>query len=168
MAALNREVRAIQNPALGAVLLWRACCGYHSTSQVASSMPLPLLFIALPVLFHEETADLLRTTRLQSGLRKFIEKFHSSPVAKTDLVLAISRRSNAMRGLTLESLRTAVASNLMAVDVSAAGVFPLSKTPPSLGIPASVRPLLSGAEKLGSWLAQVSLYEVSLLFKVDF
>ena len=168
MPVLNRETRAVQNPALGAMLLWRCCSGYHSASKSASPMPIPLLFLVLPILMHEETGQLLVSTRVQSGLKKCVEKFHIAANAKTDLILAIAPRARDMSQLTLSSLQIAIASNLVALDVAQAGTFPLSKTPPVLGIPGSVRPLLNGADKLGTWFAQVSLYEIGILLEVSF
>ena len=167
MAVLDREARAVQNPAFGALLLWRCCSGYHTAHKTASSMPLPLLFLVLPIVLHEETAGMLIATQQRSGLRKFVEKFHIAANSKTDLVLAISPRAQTLGLLTVSSLRIAIASNLLAIDIPAAGVFPLSKTQPALGIPASIRPLLAGAEKLGSWFAQLSLYEIEVLLETS-
>ncbi len=150
MAILNREVRAVQNPALGAMMLWRSCSGYHRESQTAAPIPLPLLFLVLPICLHRETAELLSSTQRQSGLRKFVEKFHVSANGKTDLVLAIAGRARTMRPVTLQA------------------VFPLSTVPPQFGIAHSVRPLLSSAEKLGAWFARLSLYEIQLLLQVKF
>jgi hypothetical protein len=130
-------------------------------------MPIPLLFLVPPILMHEETADLLISTQQRSGLRKFVEKFHVAANSKTDLILAISPRAQVMRQVTLSSLRIAIVSNLLALDVAEAAVFPLSTTHPALGIPTSIRPLLAGAEKLGGWFGEISLYEVELLLEVS-
>ena len=54
MATLNKEVRAIQNPALGSVLIWRAASSYQKNHPAGSFLPLPLSFIVLPILLHEE------------------------------------------------------------------------------------------------------------------
>jgi len=39
MSALDREVNAVQNPALGAVVLWRFACGYQFASQLGEPAP---------------------------------------------------------------------------------------------------------------------------------
>jgi hypothetical protein len=124
------------------------------------------LFFVLPILFHEETADMLVSTQRASGLRKFAEKFQLAAQNKTDLLLAIAPRAKAMRRLTGHSLGIAVLSRLIIIDQNSGNVIALSRTPATAGIPASVRPLLAGAEKLGSWFAQVSLYETALLLQV--
>lgn len=163
--ALNREVRAVQNPALGAMLLWRCCVGYSSAHERAQSAPLPLLFLILPMLLHKDTAELVMSTQRASGLRKFVEKFQLAAQSKTDLLLAIGPRAQAMRKLTGDSLGLAVVSNLVTVDRDGR-VMAVSETPAAAGIPLSIRPLLGAAEKLGTWFAQVSDYETALLLQV--
>lgn len=163
--ALNREVRAVQNPALGAMLLWRCCAGYSSAHERAQPAPLPLLFLVLPMLLHKDTAELVMSTQRASGLRKFVEKFQLAAQSKTDLLLAIGPRAQAMRKLTGDSLGLAVVSNLVTVDRDGR-VIAVSETPATAGIPLSIRPLLGAAEKLGTWFAQVSEYETALLLQV--
>src|SRR5262245_43605485 len=50
MSVLSQEVWQVQNPAVGAVLLWRFVVGYQQARDDASSCPLPLVFIVLPTL----------------------------------------------------------------------------------------------------------------------
>jgi Family of unknown function (DUF6521) len=131
-------------------------------------MPIPLLFLVLPIVLHKQTAELLSSTQERSGLRKFTEKFQTSAQSKTDLLLALGPRATIMRQLSQDSLQIALAKSLVALDIESAGVFPLSMTEPMAGVPVSVRPLLLGGEKLGKWFAQVSLYEAGLLLQVPF
>lgn len=164
--ALSREVRAVQNPALGAMLLWRCSVGYSSTHEKAEPIPLPLLYLVLPILFHKDTADLVSGTQKASGLRKFTEKFQLAAQNKTDLLLAIAPRAQAMRRLTSDALGLALLGSLVSMEQSTAHVIAVSQTPATAGIPASVRPLLAAAEKLGGWFSQLSIYETALLLQV--
>jgi hypothetical protein len=164
---LNRELRAVQNPALAAMLLWRCASGYAAASGRAEPIPLPLLFLVLPILLHQATAELVSSTHKGSGLRKFVEKFQLAAQSKTDLLLTIGPRAQAMRTLTAEALGIAIICRVLAFEDNAARSFSLSDTPPIAGIPPSVRPLLNGAEKLGAWFAGSSLYEIALLLQVS-
>jgi hypothetical protein len=168
MGVLSREIEAIQNPALGATLLWRFTVGFSQSSKSNDPTPIPLLFIVLPIMFHEETAQFITSTRLASGLRAFSDKFSTSAVSKNDLVLAIHDRSLDMRKLTLDSVRLGISSRLIGIDVERGVVSPLSTTTPRANVPESIRPLLAGAERLGGWCAQISLHEVSAILKVAF
>ena len=162
---LAREVDAIQNPALGSVLLWRFALGYAGTRKAPQSTPFPVLFLPLPVLFHEQTFALLTKTQVRSGLRAFAGKFSDSSVAESDVLLSLERRARSLRPLSLSSLRLAVASKLLFIDATTAEVVALSGTPPST-VPESVRPLLRNAEKLGSWCGEVTLYELANVLRV--
>ncbi len=168
MAILNREVRAIQNPALGSILIWRAASSYQKTHLTSDFMPLPLAFLVLPILYHEETASLVTTTRTASGLRKLTEKFRSAEESKTDLLLAVGGRATAMRELSWESLRLAFSSNILALDTAKGTLLSLSETPLVSGVPLQIRPMLGNAEKLGAWFSSLTMYEIGLQMQVTF
>ena len=168
MAILNKEVRAIQNPALGSVLIWRAASSYQTNHPTGSFMPLPLAFLVLPILFHEETSALVAGTRATSGLRKLTEKFRSAEESKTDLLLAVGGRATTMRELTWESILLALTSNVLSLDTGEATLMSLSETPLVTGVPHPVRPMLTNAEKLGAWFSGLTLYEIGLQMQVTF
>jgi hypothetical protein len=168
MAILNREVRAIQNPALGSILIWRATSSYQKNHKTGSFMPLPLCFLVLPIVFHEETSALVTGTRTASGLRKLTEKFRSAEESKTDLLLAVGSRAVAMRALTWESIRLGLASNVISLDTEDGSLMSLSDTPLVSGVPQAIRPLLGSAEKLGTWFSGLTLYEIGLQMQVTF
>ena len=168
MGALSTEVNNMQNPALGAVLLWRFCVGYESSSNTRNPAPLPVLFLVLPVLLHEETADMVKGTQAASGLRAFAEKFKGTQRGRSDLLLAIHERSLRSRPLTLSSLQLAVNSHLLTILTDTADVASLTQTEPRAAIPESIRPLLAAAHKMGGWLSDLTIYEISSVLKVSF
>ena len=57
MSLLSQEVHFTQNPALGAALLWRFSVGFNESHPVRGFAPLPLLFVVLPTILHQETAE---------------------------------------------------------------------------------------------------------------
>ena len=75
MSILGKEAENIQNAGLGAALLWRFTIGYAAGSGINQPSPLPLIFLPLPIAFHEETAAFLKSTHKASGLRAFADKF---------------------------------------------------------------------------------------------
>jgi hypothetical protein len=168
MGILSRETYLVQNPALGAVLLWRYTVGYAKGSKVNSPSPLPLLFIPLPVLLNKESIELIRSTRQNSGLRFFASKFGESKTSKNDVLLAIHDAAIDYKDLSLESLRLGLSSNLMGLDAKEGVVVPLHTTSPKVGIPESVRHLISAAEKFGFWCGELTLHEVSTILKIGF
>ncbi|KVU58881.1 three component ABC system middle component [Burkholderia cepacia] len=161
---LAREAQNIQNPALGAAIVWRFCCGYVESHPESASPQLPLLFLVLPVVLHRATAELLRRTRQSSGLRAFATKFGDSQVSKQDLLLQVHERAVRWRELTLQSVELAAAGHL--VQLSHDGeVSPLSRTR-ARGLPDDVKQLMADAEKLGAWCGQLTLHEITTTLKV--
>lgn len=159
-------MRNIQNSALGAGLLWRFSCGYVGSHPTHDPVPLPLAFLVLPVLLHEQTEEFVHSTQRASGLRAFSAKFAKSENSKQDVLLAIHDRMLALRHLSLDSLRIALVTRLL--HLHNAHLIPLSETRASAGIPTDVKRLMNNAEKLGGWCGSLTLHEISTTLKVRF
>lgn len=163
MTALLNEVQAMQNPALGAALVWRFACGFSTVSS-PDGTPLPLAFVVLPLMFHAKSAAKVSSTLAGSGLRKFESKFSDDD--QGDVLLALQPRMLAMRDLSLRSLRIAIRTGLLTLVPGEAVLWPRSRSAP----PAEARAvgdLLKSAEKFGAWCREVSLFEVTGLLKVE-
>lgn len=167
MKAIFREVNNVQNPALGAALIWRFAIGYSSTSRTSDYPVLQLCFLVPPMIFHRETYDLLVGTMAKSGLHQFVDKFGQSENLKSDVLLDLHARASTMRSLTLTSIKLGVRAGLFTVDSHTARVMPRSETTPR-GVAASVQKMLNNSEKLGGWFSNLSLFEVSSALKVGF
>jgi len=164
MSTLTQEVRNVQNPALGGVLLWRFVCG-HVEKHKTNNPPIPLLFIVLPILFHCETFEVLKSTR--TGLHGFANKFSSTKEKKSDVLLGIQTRADSWRELTWASVQLAIRSRLVTLSPSDGTVIPVTTTPAS-GVPQSIKPLVTNAEKIGAWCSELSLFEIGTTLKVGF
>jgi hypothetical protein len=167
MSVLSREVRLTQNPALGATLQWRFACGYVASHPTAAHTPLPLLFLVVPIILHQASLAFIASTQRASGLRACVAKFSDNAVVQQDVLLAIHERVRHWRDLSLESLRIALSTHLLHLNLDGS-VLPLSETPPSAGIPPSVRKLHRESEKLGFWCGQLTIHEISNLLRVRF
>ena len=123
MSVLGREIRAVQNPAIGATLIASATRGFSEASGVHAGMPIPLAFLVLPIVLHAATYRLVASTMKKSGLRYFAEKFGERKNAQSDLVLAIQRRAVSFRPTTFESLDLMLQSGLAVLDYKKATLF---------------------------------------------
>lgn len=166
MNILTQEVRNIQNPALGAGLLWRFACGYVGSHPTHDTVPLPLAFLVLPIVLHGKTEEFVHATQKTSGLRAFAAKFGKTENSKQDMLLAIHDRMLALRHLTVDSIRLALAGRLL--HLHAANLIPLSETEATAGIPPDVKRMMKNAEKLGWWFGLLTMHEVSTTLKVRF
>lgn len=162
MTAILNEVHAMQNPALGAALIWRFVCGY-SPETSPNGTPLPLAFVVLPLAFHAKSLEEVAGTQASSGLRKFEEKFSD----RGDVLFSIHPRMLLMRELSLRSLRIAIHSGLLTLVPKEAVLWPRSRSAAPAEAKA-VSDLLKSTEKLGAWCRNVTLFEVGGLLKVEF
>ncbi|HEN3653695.1 TPA: hypothetical protein U5E37_001614 [Yersinia enterocolitica] len=161
---LAREVQNVQNPALGAAIVWRFCCGYVETNRISASPPLPLLFLVLPIILHQATSEFVKRTFKSSGLRAFAAKFGDSSVSKQDLLLQIQERAIRWRKLSLLSIELAVAGKLIKLEENGE-VISLSQTKVR-GLSDEVRQLMDLAEKLGAWFGELTVHEVVTTLRV--
>jgi len=165
MTPLSKESRLVQNPALGATLLWRFVSAFQSSHQQGDYPPLQLLYLVLPMTLHAETCDMIRATQKGSGLSTFADRFTRSDANKTDILLAIDNRVIAWRELTRASLAIALRCRLLTIAPDTGKVVAIVHTQSS-AIPPSVNHLLSAAEKLGAWFSGLTLFEIATSLKV--
>ena len=153
------SVEAVQNSAMGAVILWSFGRGYQE--EVLGRLPLlHFAFIVLPVVLHRPTLDLVAGTNQSSGLGKFVEKFERH---REDL-MAVHNRALAMRRLTLEAVSTGASAGLLSVMYDEAR---LRANEVRLRRPSErIKPYTSAAEKLGRWVARVPAPTVFSLLRV--
>ncbi|QWU13191.1 hypothetical protein SAMN04487895_11727 [Paenibacillus sophorae] len=165
MPNLNREIQNVQNPVFGAFIIWNFVRGYYSNNSTL--VPLPLLFIVLPIIFREDMSEVLSSTNKPSGLRYFANKFLSTKVLKNDLVSSIHISASNMKELSLQSIRIALYSSLISLDYEEALVFPVTTTERKQEHKSIIK-LGKSSEKLGYWCSQLTLHEISQILKVRF
>jgi hypothetical protein len=163
MIPLLTEVQAMQNPALGAVLVWRFACGYNPENTESNGVPMPLAFVVLPIVLHSRTRGEVETTHAASGVRKFEDKFKN----QGDMLLAINQRAITMRLLSLRSMRIALAKGLLTLLPEQGTLWPRTYATPR-GTAKPVASLMREAEKFGTWCARLSLFELSGILRVEF
>lgn len=152
-------VRLVQNPAFGAVVLWRFGRGFQS-EKIDTLPSLNIFFLVFPILLHAETLDVVSSTYSTSGLARFISKVAEN----RERLYAIHERAVALRGLTLESVAAGVASKLLSVNYETAAVRANEIKPPK---PAEgIKAHLAGADRLGQWFARLPPSQVFAMLHV--
>jgi hypothetical protein len=88
MGTLSKEFENVQNPALGAYIIWNFARGYYEYNS--SFIPFQLLFIILPIIFRADLVDIIISTQKQSGLRYFADKFYNAPTCQDNFLAFLS------------------------------------------------------------------------------
>ena len=164
MNSQDLDVMYVQNPALGAVLLWRFTCGYYSNEN--RPVPFPLLFVVLPIVFRQDLCSVIKSTQKASGLSKVSEKLFSGKL--NDSIHYVNNTAIQMRELTLKAFNIAVEANLVALSAKNATAFPLTTAIRKYTPKGECKSMLAAAEKLGTWCSELTLLEVSKWLKVRF
>ena len=160
---IDREVYYVQNPAIGAAVLWKFIYGYYLKEN--KMIPFPLLFIVLPIILREDLCTAIKSTQKKKGLSKVSEKLFKDK--KNDDLYTINKSAIELRPLTLSSFNIGMSASLFSIDILTAQVFPLAHTrKPRLS--PSTKDLLDAAEKLGMWCSELSLLEICEWLKVRF
>lgn len=160
LSAVTSPVALVQNPAFGAILLWKFGKTYQQ-EKVAEYPCLNLFFLVLPMLLHTGTLEKIKSTNRSSGLVQVANKLAN----ERENLLSIHPRALAMRNLTLQSVATGVVSSLLHLNYETASLRSNDASPPKP--PERLKYHLRGAEKLGVWFAGLEPAQVFALMKVE-
>ncbi|WAH60796.1 DUF6521 family protein [Pseudomonas silvicola] len=154
------EIYLMQNPALGATLIWRFTEGFAPRGQ--GMLPsMPLLFIVLPILYHEQLRDAANTTLPSSGLRVFAGKFK----AQQEVLYGIQSRMLKLKSVSLASISIGIQCGIISLNTGTAEVESLRRKAPS-EVEDKIKTMLRSAEKLGQWCKTLTLQEVQAILRI--
>ena len=105
MDEINREIYLVQNPAIGATILWQFVCGYYYGTEDNKQVPFPLLFVVLPVIYREDLRAVIGGTNKQSGLQKVSEKLFKDK--RADLFCSIHDAAEQYKEVTMIAISIA-------------------------------------------------------------
>jgi hypothetical protein len=158
------ELDLVQNPALGAFSLWAFTMAYQSRNARQAS--LPLAFLVLPLVLHEEARSHISSTRLDSGLAVFVAKLSE----QRENLLAVHKRALQLRALTMESVTVARGAKLLSLDHKTARLCALAANEQlrSPRLPERIKWLEPCSQKLGHWFAAMNDEHVARTLRVDY
>lgn len=154
------EIERVQNPALGAMLIWEYGLSFQKTVSSDSSHYL-LAFLILPLCLHRPTVNLLKSTFPSSGLGKFCEKLSE----EREELFAIHERTEKLKRLSLSSLAFGESSGLLTIDYENARVRANDTTKPK--VPERLQDHTKGAAKLGTWFSTLTPVEIFHALRVE-
>lgn len=158
--ALMTPVELVQNPALGAQLLWTFGHAFQA-ERIGEVPPMTSYFLVLPIILHGPTIRVVRSTNQSSGLAKFVAKL----AEEREQLLAVHSRALAMRSLTLQSFGVGIAAELLSVDYGTAFVRANQASLPKP--PERLKYHVASADKLGRWFARLPANQVFSLLQVE-
>lgn len=159
------ELDLVQNPAIGAYLIWNFALGYQEDG--AEAAPFLLTFLVLPMLLHRRTFNEVASTKKASGLTLFAAKFDRD----REVLIELHARARLLRPLSLQSIGVASTSRLIRIDHESAQLhgYPLAsldvKKP---SIPERLKGFSGAAEKVGYWFSKLGLPQIASTLRIEF
>lgn len=161
-----QEVEAIQNPALGAIILWEFSKGYSQTN--AAPLPIHLMFLAIPLLMCEDLFEITKSST--RGLYKLRDNLSKKGTNTDHLLLPeLNSRVCDFKLVTANSLTLAISCRLLDLDYSKATVSYIAhRMPNGMTLPVAYDGLNTTAEKLGKWCGATQFNEIARMLEVEF
>lgn len=159
------ESSVLQNPALGALLLWQVARAFTDRHPDGAAPQLPFFLLALPMLFHAPTVRRIKAMNFDSGLMKAVS---DGP----EIALGLQDRLKRSAGISLQALELACASHLLVREYGSG--FPSFRAegtalpPGARSVAQDVRDMMSAARRLGVWFADDGIQGACLRLDVRF
>lgn len=176
---LSAEFHFVQNPALGAGLLWQFADSYFQTS--GRHPQLPLCFLVLPLVLYPQTRKVLRGTLVGSRLAGVAYKLLIPPTnmrqggssaARFQLgreqLHALNPRVLEFRATSLAAIEMGVAVGVLDLRPKEAEIVALLGRKPKAASNTETNDMLIAAERLGEFFAPESLNEICNQLQIAF
>lgn len=150
------EERLVQNPLLGAGLLWEFTRKYETHRSVAQGASLLVLMPVIPILLHRASAEKLKGMQFDSGLAKLVVEY---PTMKFEL----QRRIAAFSALSLSSLNVACAVGLLQQMPLVTGpvfVTKIARLPEQVRAKGTPAVMSLAARRLGAFFRDETLFQI--------
>lgn len=162
MSSLQNEVDLIQNPALGALVVWHFVLGYSEENDRGYA-PFNLVYLALPLVANNSLRSIISSTN--AGLYKVKAKVFESGRG-SDLLL-LRETIPLLYELSSASIGIAISAGLVEYNESCFGLTPSLKTAPN-SLTSIERDYKNASKKVGKWMAHMSLWEICSTLGVSF
>ncbi len=156
------EQQIVQNELLAAEAIWHAVQEGFEVRQRTVGVPMPLVFLVLPLVFHRQTAISLSTKTKPGALYKAL-------IQEPEITVGLQERMQAMSDKTLRSLALALDAEFLALDVEGDQyLIPLRRTTPVNHVTDEVKTIMNAAKRVGQALGEMAPAQVLALLHVRF
>ena len=139
------EQRVVQNTGLAAEAVWHAVNETYNAKGRAEGVPLPLIFLVLPLTFHQRTAVSLASKTQPGALYKLLAE------------------------RTFQALSIGFQTNLLHMDSDRMRqLIPGRKTAPVTHVTEEVKIILNAAKRVGQGFAEMSVIQLAVHLRVRF
>lgn len=156
------EQRVIQNTGLAAEAIWQAVRDAYDATGRSQGVPLPLVFLVLPLTFHQRTAKALASKTQPGALYKAL-------ASDREITVDLQKRMQAMSERTFQALSIGFHTGLLRLDQDhQRQLIPGKKTPPVKHVTDDVKIILNAAKRVGHAFSEMTLVQLSTHLNIRF
>ncbi|MFF2912786.1 MULTISPECIES: three component ABC system middle component [Paenibacillus] len=155
------EYDAVQNPALGALLLWTFVNEFYKSSAEQEGPILPHIMLVLPILFNQDFVENIYKRNKKGGLYNALND-------EMALFIGVQNRMQTMSDITFKSLNVCSSAKIVLLDKNNFQFIPVRTKIPDYKHNEGIHKMLAAAKRLGYWFATIELNQLSVLLKVRF
>jgi len=156
------EQRVIQNTGLAAEAIWQATLEAYVASGRVEGIPLPLVFLVLPMVFHRRTALVLASKTQPGALYKALSD-------DREITIGLQARMQSMADRTLHALSIGFQSGLLQLDEDhRRHLLPGRKTAPVSHVTEEVKTIFGAAKRVGHALIEMSPIQLAAHLNIRF
>ena len=156
------EQRVIQNTGLAAEAIWQAVHEAYEAKGRAGGISLPMVFLVLPLTFHQRTATVLASKTQPGALYKALAD-------DREITVGLQMRMQALSERTFHALSIGFHTGLIRLDQDhQRQLIPGKKTQPVAHATDEVKTILNAAKRVGHAFAEMTLVQLSTHLNIRF
>jgi hypothetical protein len=156
------EQHVTQNTGLAAEVIWQAVQEAFEANSRTEGVSLPLVFLVLPLTFHQRSAVSLASRTQPGALYKALSD-------DREITVGLQVRLQAMSGRTFHALSIAFQTGLIQMDRDHQHqLIPGRRSPPVTHATEEVKIIMGAAKRVGRALAEMSVVQLITHLSVKF
>jgi len=156
------EQHVVQNTGLAAETLWHAVQEAYEAKGRTEGVPLPLIFVVLPLTFHRQSALALASKTQPGAIYKALAE-------DREITVGLQERMEFLAERTFQGLSIAFATRLLLVDSDAQRqLVPARRTLPISHVTEDVRTIFAAAKRVGHGFAEMNAVQMAVHLNIRF
>lgn len=156
------EQKVIQNTGLAAEAIWQATNEAYTAKGKTEGVAFPLVFLVLPLTFHQRTATALAKKQQSGAIFKAIAE-------DREITVGLQARMEALSDRTMEALSVGFHTGMLVLDQGhSRQILPGRKSAPVSHVTEEVKTIIAAAKRVGFAFSEMTTEQLSNHLNIRF